>query len=129
MRQLPDDLNQSFSQMLISKSLRKPEQYFCSKWLRYYWDFCHKYHHNPFLPESLPLFLAKLQEKKQTEQQQNQARFAIHILYEMNSLALDQQNSIPENSHSSLIQKKGKRSNNQWVVNDTTPSCPYGSIA
>jgi len=24
--------------------------------------FCHKYHHNPFMPTSLPLFLSKLQD-------------------------------------------------------------------
>nr|WP_246540514.1 phage integrase N-terminal SAM-like domain-containing protein [sulfur-oxidizing endosymbiont of Gigantopelta aegis] len=68
--------------MLPDRKLPKPEQYLYTKWLRYYWDFCHKYHHNPLIPTSLSLFLSKLQEKKQSVQQQNQAKFAIGLLYD-----------------------------------------------
>jgi hypothetical protein len=34
------------------------------KWLRYYLDFCKKYHAPPKQAGSLPLFIQKLQEKK-----------------------------------------------------------------
>ncbi len=91
MQKLPDDLNQKFTQILIDKNLPKPEQYFCTKWLRYYWDFCHKYHHNPFILASLPLFLGKLKEKKQSIQQQNQAKFAIGLLYDLKTSTSSQQ--------------------------------------
>lgn len=73
MKKLPNELNQSFTQILINRNLPKPDQYVYTKWLRYYWDFCHKYHHNPFLSASLPFFLSKLQEKEQSIEQQNQA--------------------------------------------------------
>ena len=77
MQKLPDELNTKFSQILLARQLSKPDQYFYTKWLRYYWDFCHKYHHNPFVPISLPLFLSKLQEKEQSIQQQNQTKYAL----------------------------------------------------
>ncbi len=81
MQKLPDELSRKYTQILLDRQLSKPDQYFCTKWLKYYWDFCHKYHHSPFASSSLPLFLDKLQEKKQSVQQQNQAKFAIGLLY------------------------------------------------
>ena len=116
MYRLPDDLNRSFAQILIDKNLPKPEQYFCTKWLRYYWDFCHKYHHNPFVSTSLPLFLGKLQEKKQSVQQQNQARFAIGLLYDINTSTSSQQNISPIKTHSYQIQDTTGRDYNDSVV-------------
>jgi hypothetical protein len=53
------------------------------KWLRYYWDFCHKYHFSHEHRESLPHFLKKLQEKRQTQTQQEQAAYAISLYYEL----------------------------------------------
>jgi len=53
------------------------------KWLRYYLDFCHKYHAVPTRRESLSLFLGKLQEKKQTKAQQRQASDAVSLYYEL----------------------------------------------
>ena len=51
------------------------------KWLRFYLDFCNKYHHNPDLSSSLPFFVRKLHDKKQTSRQQKQAQHAIHLYY------------------------------------------------
>ncbi len=53
------------------------------KWLRYYWDFCRKYHFPPEQQTSLPHFLKKLQDKKQTTAQQEQAAQAIGVYYEV----------------------------------------------
>jgi hypothetical protein len=61
------------------------------KWLRYYWDFCHKYHFPPEQHASLPHFLKKLQEKRQTQVQQEQAAPAIWLFYAL----LDAKNSLP----------------------------------
>ncbi|MCU7837089.1 MAG: hypothetical protein KZQ83_17825 [gamma proteobacterium symbiont of Taylorina sp.] len=116
MQKLPDDLNRNFTQILIDKNLPKPEQYFCTKWLHYYWDFCHKYHHNPFVSTSLPLFLGKLQEKKQSVQQQNQAQFAIGLLYDMSLPTHSQQNITPIKIHSYQIQDSTERDYNDSVV-------------
>jgi integron integrase len=54
-----------------------------AKWLRFYWDFCHKYHHDVFHSDSLPLFLRKLQDKHQSERLQKQAQQAVSWFYEM----------------------------------------------
>ncbi len=99
MQKLPDELFQKFTQILLNRKLPKPNQYFCTKWLKYYWYFCHKYHHDPFLSISLPLFLGKLQEKEQSVQQQNQAKFSIGLLYSMNISTPVQQNITPTNTH------------------------------
>ena len=53
------------------------------KWLRFYLDFCRKYHFSPTQRESLPHFLDKLREKKQTKTQQQQASHAISLYYEL----------------------------------------------
>ena len=79
---LPKDLAQKFSESLVNKSF--PNEAIASylKWLRFYWDFCDKYHYDPYCPESLPRFLNKLVEKRQSEQQK-QARHSITLFYRM----------------------------------------------
>lgn len=81
MLHLPPDLAQQFSVLLEGNRLSGPNKAAYLKWLRFYWDFCHKYRHNPHLMESLPPFLDKLQEKGQSEQQRNQAQQAIKWFY------------------------------------------------
>jgi hypothetical protein len=44
------------------------------KWLCFYWDFCHLYYYTPYRSENLPPLLDKLREKRQSDQQRNQAR-------------------------------------------------------
>jgi hypothetical protein len=44
------------------------------KWLRYYLDFCQKYHFPPKQEKSLPPFMQKLQEKRQSKVQQEKAQ-------------------------------------------------------
>jgi hypothetical protein len=51
--------------------------------LRYYLDFCQKYNFPPAQADSLPRFVRKLQEKKQTTVQQEQAACAIKLYYEI----------------------------------------------
>jgi hypothetical protein len=53
------------------------------KWLRYYLDFCQKYHFPPKQGKSLPAFMQKLQEKRQSKVQQEQAAAAITIYYDI----------------------------------------------
>ena len=53
------------------------------KWLQYYLDFCLNYHFSPIHQESLSHFMHKLQEKKQTKVQQEQAMRAIRLYYEI----------------------------------------------
>jgi hypothetical protein len=51
--------------------------------LRYYLDFCDKHHFPAAHRESLPHFLRKLQEKRQTKAQQEPAASAIGLFYEI----------------------------------------------
>jgi len=53
------------------------------KWLRYYFDYCEKYYFSSRDQNSLPPFIGKLREKKQTEQQQRQGAEAINLYYEL----------------------------------------------
>lgn len=57
---------------------------FYVRWLRYYLDFCEKYRFSHEQRASLQQFLLiKLQEKKQTPAQQQQAGHAISLCYEL----------------------------------------------
>jgi hypothetical protein len=52
------------------------------KWLRFYWDFCHKYFFAPTDRQSFPAFDEKLRTKNQSEAQRKQAYHAISLYYE-----------------------------------------------
>ena len=72
-----------FDAILGEKSVPHAHHPHYKKWLRFYLDFCHKYHHPDTRPESLPQFVRKLQEKKQTAKQQQQAAQAISLYLEL----------------------------------------------
>ena len=57
----------------------KNNQAVYQKWLRYYLDFCRKYNFPQTQRGSLTHFLMKLQEKKQTKAQQDQASHSISL--------------------------------------------------
>jgi hypothetical protein len=50
------------------------------KWVRFYFDFCHKYGHSPAAPTSLGPFLTKLASKNQSVGQRSQASAAVRLL-------------------------------------------------
>jgi len=83
MLMLPGDLSQQYNDLLIRKSFPDEAKSTYLKWLRFYWDFCDKYHFNPYCPESLPRFLQKLVEKRQSDQQLKQAGHAMTMFYRM----------------------------------------------
>ncbi len=98
--------------------------------MRFYWDFCHKYHHEAFDGGSLSLFLRKLQEKKQSEQQQNQAKQAVSLFYEMQSGSmqpLTKNKSISSQSQND-IDRKNVHSNN-WLHHDGNTSEAHDPVA
>jgi len=77
------ELEADFDAVLNRKSVPVQYRHHYKKWLRYYWDFCHKYHYPVSEKESLPHFKGKLREKRQTEIQIKQASEAISLYYEM----------------------------------------------
>jgi hypothetical protein len=80
---LPKELSQKFNDLLAGKSFPDEARASYLKWLRFYWDFCNKYQYDPYSSESLSWFLHKLVEKRQSEQQQKQARQSITMFYRM----------------------------------------------
>ena len=91
MIKIPSTLQTQFWTCLRNANIPKSRHGVYTKWLRYYLDFCQKYHFPPEQQESLPHFLKKLQDKKQTTAQQEQAAHAISLYYEL----LDAKASLP----------------------------------
>ena len=83
MKQIPPKISTLFNEHLINKAIPKKEHFNYRKWLRYYLDFCFKYNHNQLNKNSLKLFIEKLREKRQSEQQQKQAFHAVSLYYEL----------------------------------------------
>src|SRR4029450_7852579 len=83
MLQLPSALRAEFETCLRNAGIPKPAHAAYTKWLRYYLDFCQKYHFPHAQTECLPRFLHKLQEKKQNQAQQQQASHAVSLYYEL----------------------------------------------
>jgi hypothetical protein len=76
---IPPAIHAQFAQFLIGKALPSTVRGFYTKWLRFYWDFCHKYRHDSLHSDSLPLFLKKLQDKYPSEPQRKQAQQRNHL--------------------------------------------------
>ena len=72
-----------YQEFLDKKTIPPRYQSYYQKWLRYYWDFCHKYHHPATHHESLRLFKNKLRQKKQKDFLIKQASDAVSIYYEV----------------------------------------------
>ena len=61
---IPPAIHAQFAQFLIGKVLPPTVRGFYTKWLRFYWDFCHKYRHDPVPCKNL-LSLKSLEGRKQ----------------------------------------------------------------
>jgi len=81
MIEISPELKNKYTSFLAQRQVPSHSHNIYFKWLRFYLDFCNKYQHTPSLHSSLPLFIGKLQEKKQTSRQQEQAQHAIHLYY------------------------------------------------
>ena len=79
MIKIPTILNAQFDALLTKKKVPQKFHNHYLKWLRYYLDFCQRYRFSESNSESLPNFIRKLKEKRQTDIQQKQANEAIHI--------------------------------------------------
>ena len=96
--EIPKDITIKFNPILIHKRIPKNEHHNFRKWLRYYFDFCKKYHFPESKQQSLPHFIKKLQEKQQSSNQQKQAAFAISLYYSI--ARSDTENNLPESKNS-----------------------------
>lgn len=85
MLELSPQLELRFNALLDKKKLPLTSRFHYKKWLRYYLDFCHKYHFNKLDKQSLSHFINKLQSKKQNKQKQKEAFHAVSIYYKFRS--------------------------------------------
>ena len=85
------------------------------KWLRYYLDFCHKYHLDPASKESLPSFIQKLQEKKQGIPLQKQANTAIRLYYSLGPFETTPKSPPKSTTPAPFEGKELKSKNADWT--------------
>ena len=100
MIQLPENLLSAYNHFMSKKNIPADLQPYFRKWLRYYVDFCKKYHTHYTDLKSQSSFIAKLEQKGQAEALQLQAKDAIDLYYDMlqskNSDAKDAGLKIPK---------------------------------
>ena len=83
MIQIPAQLLSQYTTFIIQKGLPSRKQPYYVKWIRFYLDFCHKYNFKQGTKKSLPAFMEKLREKKQSEKQRRQANHAVTLYFEL----------------------------------------------
>jgi len=80
---IPSQLLEQFDKSLQDQKTPNNLQWVYKKWLRYYLDFCDKYKHPPGFKDSFHEFIKKLNEKGQSNKQQEEAATAIKIYYKI----------------------------------------------
>ena len=83
MKKIPGGLVKEMRQNMDKQNIEREEQVEWFKWLRYYLDFCYKYHHSTREPETEVLYLQKLSSKGQSDAQQQQASDCITLFREV----------------------------------------------
>ena len=83
LKRIPKDTFNFFVKILKENSIPfdKHSQYI--KWLRFYLDFCEKYHFSENDSDSLPHFIQKLTDKKQNVQDRDLAAIAVKLYYQI----------------------------------------------
>ena len=92
MLDIPADIWAQYAAVLAQRSVPPSHHGYYRKWLRYYLDFCATRNLPNSRQERVRLFLTKLQEKKQTPEQQQQAAHAVSLYFEL----LRAQEKVPE---------------------------------
>ena len=92
---VPSDILSQYDAQLIHEPIGGSYHVFYRKWLRFYFDFCHKYQFDPDARSSLAPFLQKLADKKQSTQLCKQAEHALLIYYDLPKASLRSQ-VLPE---------------------------------
>lgn len=117
MKPIPAKTKMLFDAALVKKAVPQPNQFHYRKWLRFYLDFCFRYHHNPANPNSFAPFSQKLKDKNQTDQQRKQAFDAVSIFYRIEKLSKDQGNVQTlknKSGHIATKKTKLKPTNADW---------------
>ncbi len=80
---IPAELVSKYKVYLLTKAVPQSEQGTYLIWLRYYLDYCRKYRTPSKYKNSLPLFIYKLRDKRQTQARREQAEKAITLYYDL----------------------------------------------
>jgi len=80
---VPPELDRLYDHLLQHKDVAVNQRLYYKKWLRFYWDFCHKYAFEPTERRSFSAFYKKLRAKNQSEAQCKQAYQAVFLYYEL----------------------------------------------
>jgi site-specific recombinase XerD len=81
MLQIPAQTTSQFGTYIGQQGIPTGQHRYYLKWMRYYLDFCHKYHFEQGTDTSLSAFLKKLNEKKQSDQLQKQAEQTVRLYF------------------------------------------------
>lgn len=106
MKPIPHELRSDYDS-LLKKGVHAQEHAYYRKWLRYYLDYCQKYGLDESDKGSLPPFIKKLKEKKQSDKQQKQSVKAITAYYELASANKDKWNTYKDR-YEEISRKKDK---------------------
>jgi hypothetical protein len=82
MQPVPPEVWANFERRLNGMRVPPPQRPDYRKWVRFYFEFCHKYGHSTGAPASRGPFLAKLASKNQSVTQRSQASAAVGLLLE-----------------------------------------------
>ncbi|MBF0102643.1 MAG: integron integrase [Desulfobacterales bacterium] len=91
---IPSELLSQFQLICNQKGIQHQYYSYYQKWLRYYLDFCDKYHYPSKESNSIQPFLDKLRQKKQVEFQIKQASHAVALYYEILKQDIKKENTI-----------------------------------
>jgi hypothetical protein len=80
---IPPRLLRSYETFLDGSSVPAGHKPHYIRWLRFYLDFCQKYHHDPKRADSLGPFCEKLQSKRQEHWKRQQASQAVDLYHRM----------------------------------------------
>ena len=83
MLKIPPHVETAFITILEENGVKLKSRPRYLKWLRYYLDYCEKYQFDSQSNASLAPFVQRLSQKKQTEQQQQQACQDIQFFHQM----------------------------------------------
>ena len=79
MLKIPTGIESSYKAFLEKNGVALKYRHHYLKWLRYYLDFCRKYQFDSVSTDSVEPFIQKLTQKRQTDQQRQQARQAVRF--------------------------------------------------
>ncbi|MDX8414359.1 MAG: hypothetical protein R8J85_09765 [Mariprofundales bacterium] len=83
MQPLPPKLIYAYDVILAQRGINGASLGHFKKWLRFYLDYCHKYHAPPRSRQSFSKFHDKLRLKHQSEEWCKQAYHAVSLYYEL----------------------------------------------